>query len=75
MEEMRARDRHVIQLADKVENLTLAIDYETEQKMVRLQKLVCDITTKKSFFSTRFEYFVGVMVLVLVLIGMLLCLV
>ena len=75
MEEMRARDRHVIQLADKVENLTLAIDYETEQKMVRLQKLVCDITTKKSFFSTRFECFVGVMVLVLVLIGMMLCLV
>ncbi|KAG5391455.1 hypothetical protein IGI04_021418 [Brassica rapa subsp. trilocularis] len=69
MEEMRARDRHVIQLADKVDNLTLSIDYETQQKMVRLEKLVTDITTKKSFFTGRFEYFVGATVLVLVLIG------
>ena len=68
MEEMRARDRHVLQLAEKVDSLTLLTDYETEQKMVRLEMKV----REKSRFSNGFEYFVGVMVIVLVLIGVVL---
>ncbi|KAF3576281.1 hypothetical protein DY000_02028647 [Brassica cretica] len=71
MEEMRARDRHVLQLAEKVDSLTLLTDYETEQKMVRLEKIV----REKSRFSNGFEYFVSVMVIVLVLIGCVDCMV
>ncbi|KAF2555457.1 hypothetical protein F2Q68_00013372 [Brassica cretica] len=66
MEEMRARDRHTLQLAEKVETLTLLSDYETEQKLVRLEKIVCELAKKKSRFTNGFEYFVRVMVLVLV---------
>uniref|UniRef100_A0A0D3CBN1 GRF-type domain-containing protein n=1 Tax=Brassica oleracea var. oleracea TaxID=109376 RepID=A0A0D3CBN1_BRAOL len=51
MEEMRARDRHVLQLAEKVENLTLFSDHETEQKLLSLEKIVCDIAKEKSYFS------------------------
>ncbi|KAF3564285.1 hypothetical protein DY000_02017915 [Brassica cretica] len=72
MEEMRARDRHVLQLAEQVENLTLFTDHETEQKLLRLEKIVCDIAKEKSDFSNGFEYFVGAVVLVLVLIGVVL---
>ena len=72
MEEMRARDRHVLQLAEKVENLTLFSDHETEQKLLSLEKIVCDIAKEKSYFSNGFEYFVGAVVLVLVLIGVVL---
>uniref|UniRef100_A0A0D3CMD3 GRF-type domain-containing protein n=1 Tax=Brassica oleracea var. oleracea TaxID=109376 RepID=A0A0D3CMD3_BRAOL len=43
MEEMRARDQHVLQLAEKVDNLTLLSDYETEQKVLRLEKIVSDL--------------------------------
>uniref|UniRef100_A0A0D3C996 Zinc finger GRF-type domain-containing protein n=1 Tax=Brassica oleracea var. oleracea TaxID=109376 RepID=A0A0D3C996_BRAOL len=32
MEEMRARDRHTLQLAEKVDSLNFLNDYETEQK-------------------------------------------
>ena len=70
MEEMRARDRHVLQLAEKVDSLTLLSDYETEQKLVRLEKIVSDIAKEKSKFTSGFEYFVGVMVIVIVVIGM-----
>ncbi|KAF3499926.1 hypothetical protein F2Q69_00044179 [Brassica cretica] len=72
MEEMRAKDRHVLQLAEKVENLTLFSDHETEQKLLSLEKIVCDIAKEKSDFSNGFEYFVGAVVLVLVLIGVVL---
>ncbi|KAF3585466.1 hypothetical protein F2Q69_00027145 [Brassica cretica] len=72
MEEMRARDRHVLPLAEKVENLTLFSDHETEQKLLSLEKIVCDIAKEKSDFSNGFEYFVGAVVLVLVLIGVVL---
>ncbi|KAF3528101.1 hypothetical protein DY000_02041567 [Brassica cretica] len=72
MEEMRARDRHVLQLAEKVDNLTLLSDYETEQKLTRLEKIVCDLGKEKSRFGNGFEYFVGVVVIVLVSIGMVL---
>ncbi|KAF3599797.1 hypothetical protein F2Q69_00037056 [Brassica cretica] len=55
MEEMRARDRHVLQLAEKVDNLTLLSDYETEQKLTRLEKIVCDLGKEKSRFGNGFE--------------------
>ncbi|KAJ4886683.1 hypothetical protein Rs2_26431 [Raphanus sativus] len=69
MEEMKARDLHVHQLAEKVENLTLFSDYETEQKLLSLEKLVGDLAKEKSRFT--FEYFVALLVLVAVLLGML----
>ena len=72
MEEMRARDRHTLQLAEKVETLTLLTDYESEQKVVRLEKIVSELAKKNTRFTNGFEYFVAGMVLVLVLIGMLL---
>lgn len=70
MEEMRARDRHILQLAEKVDNLTFLSDFETEQKLVRLEKLVCDLAKKRSSFINGFEVFVGVMIIVLVFIGL-----
>ncbi|KAF8090817.1 hypothetical protein N665_0466s0021 [Sinapis alba] len=70
MEEMKARDLHVLQLADKVENLTFSTDYETEQKLVRLEKRLSDIAKEKSKYNHCFEYFVALLVLVMVLIGM-----
>ncbi|XP_018490276.1 uncharacterized protein At4g04775-like [Raphanus sativus] len=72
MEEMRARDVHVLQLAEKVDNLSLLTDYETEQKVIRLEKLVSDLGKEKSRFGNGFEGFVGVAVIVLVSICMLL---
>ena len=71
MEEMRARDRHTLQLAEKVETLTMLTDYETERKVVRLEKIVSELAKEKTRFTYGFEYFVAGMVLVLVLIGML----
>ena len=65
-----ARDRHVHQLAEKVDNLTLLSDYETDQKVIRLEKIVSDLGKEKSSFTNGFEYFVGGMVIVIVLIGM-----
>ncbi|WZZ69099.1 hypothetical protein YC2023_080469 [Brassica napus] len=70
MEEMRARDRHVLQLDEKVDNLTLLSDYETHQKLVRVEKIMADFAKEKSKFSNGFEYFVGVTVIVIVFIGM-----
>ncbi|KAF2583596.1 hypothetical protein F2Q70_00009977 [Brassica cretica] len=72
MEEMRARDQHVLQLAEKVDNLTLLSDYETEQKVLRLEKIVSDLGKERSRSSDGFEYFVGGMVIVIVLIGIML---
>uniref|UniRef100_A0A0D3API2 Myb-like domain-containing protein n=1 Tax=Brassica oleracea var. oleracea TaxID=109376 RepID=A0A0D3API2_BRAOL len=68
MEEMRARDRHILQLAEKVDSLTFLSDFEIEQKLVRLEKLVCDLAKKRSSFINGFEVFVGVMIIVLVFI-------
>ncbi|KAJ4901698.1 hypothetical protein Rs2_15649 [Raphanus sativus] len=54
MEEMRARDTHTLQLAEKIDYLTFLNDYdpqlnqfkesqnETEQKLVRLEKIVLE---------------------------------
>ncbi|KAF2593094.1 hypothetical protein F2Q70_00042499 [Brassica cretica] len=72
MEEMRARDIHTLQLAEKVEALALLSDYETQQKLDTVEKMVCELAKKKSRFTNGFEYLVGVMVFILVLIGMLL---
>ncbi|KAJ4888327.1 Uncharacterized protein Rs2_28075 [Raphanus sativus] len=70
IEEMRARDRHVLQLAEKVENLTVLPDYETEQKLHSLEKIVGDIVKEKSDQKYGFECFVIGMVLVVVVIAM-----
>lgn len=69
MEEMRARDVHVLQLAEKVDNLCLSSDYETEEKLLRLEKLVCDLAKDKSNCRNGLEYFVGAMVLLIVILG------
>uniref|UniRef100_A0A0D3E978 Uncharacterized protein n=1 Tax=Brassica oleracea var. oleracea TaxID=109376 RepID=A0A0D3E978_BRAOL len=68
MEEMRARDRHVFVLDEKVETLSLFRDDETEQKLIRLEKMVCDMAKEKTQSMHGFELLVGVMVLVLVLL-------
>ncbi|KAL0845962.1 hypothetical protein Bca101_019208 [Brassica carinata] len=71
MEEMRARDLHVLQLSEKVDNLSLLSDYETGQKLLRLEKIVCDHAKEKSFCTRLgFDYIVVAMVLVLILIGL-----
>ncbi|KAL0864219.1 hypothetical protein Bca101_043337 [Brassica carinata] len=70
MEEMTDRDKHILLLEEKVDNLTFMTDCETEEKVVRLEKLVCDLAKKKSSFINGFEVFVGVMLIVLVLIGL-----
>ncbi|WZZ34121.1 hypothetical protein YC2023_017522 [Brassica napus] len=74
MEEMRARDIHVLLLSEKVDSLALSSAYETEQKLAILEKMVCDLAKDKSKFSYGFEFFLGVMVLVSVLIGVVLLL-
>ncbi|KAL0695984.1 hypothetical protein Bca4012_063164 [Brassica carinata] len=68
MEEMRARDRHVFVLDEKVETLSLFRDDETEQKLIRIEKMVCDMAKEKTQSRHGFELLVGVMVLVLVLL-------
>ena len=84
MEEMRAMDTQYGQLAENVDYLTFLSDYETqlnqvkdlhndiEQKLVRLKKIVCELAKKKSRFTHGFEFVVGVLVVVFVLIGMVL---
>uniref|UniRef100_A0A0D3BKW9 Zinc finger GRF-type domain-containing protein n=1 Tax=Brassica oleracea var. oleracea TaxID=109376 RepID=A0A0D3BKW9_BRAOL len=47
MEEMRARDRHTLQLAEKVNSMTFFNDQATEQKLVRLENMVCETTARK----------------------------
>ncbi|CAF2073966.1 unnamed protein product, partial [Brassica napus] len=60
MEEMRARDTHTLQLSEKVDYLTFWNDYdpqlnkfkdiqnETEQKLVRLEKIVSELAEKRT---------------------------
>ncbi|CAN6998940.1 unnamed protein product [Brassica rapa subsp. trilocularis] len=60
MEEMRARDTHTLQLSKKVDYLTFLNDYdpqlnklkelqnETEQKLVRLEKVVSELAEKRT---------------------------
>ena len=68
MEEMRARDRHTLQLAEKVDSMTLFNDQATEQKLVRLENMVCELAKNKSKCSL--DYFVPVMVMVFIFIGL-----
>ncbi|KAG5415163.1 hypothetical protein IGI04_002730 [Brassica rapa subsp. trilocularis] len=82
MEEMRARDTHTLQLSEKVDYLTFLNDYdpqlnklkelqnETEQKLVRLEKVVSELAEKRTRLTNGFEYFVGGMVIILVLLGL-----
>ncbi|WZY74826.1 hypothetical protein YC2023_021210 [Brassica napus] len=72
MEEMRARDRHVIQLEEKVDNLSLCSDIETDQRLVRVEKMVGDIGKEQSKLRLGFEYFVSAMIVVTVLLGIVL---
>ena len=73
MEEMRARDRHVLQLNEKVDNLTLFSDFETEQKLVRLENLVCELGNKRSSYFNGFELLVRLLIIVLVFLGVVIC--
>ncbi|CAN7012870.1 unnamed protein product [Brassica oleracea var. botrytis] len=71
MEEMRARDTHTLQLSEKVDYLTFWNDYdpqlnkfkdlqnETEQKLVRLEKIVSELAENRTRLTNGFEYFVG----------------
>uniref|UniRef100_M4D948 Zinc finger GRF-type domain-containing protein n=1 Tax=Brassica campestris TaxID=3711 RepID=M4D948_BRACM len=69
MEELRDRDRQVLLLSEKVDSLALLSDNETEQKVAILEKMVYDLAKEKSKVSYRFEFFLGVMVVVVVLVG------
>ena len=68
MEEMRARDRHTLQLDEKVDALTLLSDYDTDQKLFRLENMVCELAKSRSTWS--FESLVAAMVIVIVFIGL-----
>ncbi|KAL0721619.1 hypothetical protein Bca4012_036218 [Brassica carinata] len=73
MEEMRATQRHTLQLAEKVDGLTFSCDYETAQNLLRLENMVVELVENKS--RSRFDCFVAVMVMVLIFIGILLTLI
>ena len=57
-------------MEEKVDNLNLMSDYETDEKVLRLEQLVFDLAKKKSSFINGFEVFIGVMLIVLVLLGL-----
>ena len=83
MEEMKARENQLVLLEEKVDNLNLMSDLETEEKVVRLEKLVEEklvrleklveekLAKKKSSVIGGVEVVVGVMLIVLVVIGVL----
>ncbi|KAL0736952.1 hypothetical protein Bca4012_013162 [Brassica carinata] len=73
MEEMRARDRHVLQLQEKVDNLAFLNDFETEQRLVRVEKLVGDLANKRSGFSFHYLAFVVVLIVALAFIRVVIC--
>ena len=70
MEEMKARDLHTLELAQKVDSLTLMGDYVTEQKVAKLEEMVSKLSNKNPVFTNRFEMVVAFMVVVLVVMGM-----
>uniref|UniRef100_A0A0D3AQ38 Zinc finger GRF-type domain-containing protein n=1 Tax=Brassica oleracea var. oleracea TaxID=109376 RepID=A0A0D3AQ38_BRAOL len=66
MEEMKARDKHILQLAEKVDNLTFLSDFETEQKLVRFGDHLYvnpDAIVMCNLICT--DQFVGVMIIVI----------
>ena len=72
MEEMKARENQLFLLEEKVDNLNLMSDLETEEKLVRLEKLVEEkLAKKKSSVIGGVEVVIGVMLIVLVVIGVL----
>ncbi|KAF8107186.1 hypothetical protein N665_0125s0014, partial [Sinapis alba] len=72
MEEMRATTRHTAQLAEKVDSLELFSDFETEQKLVRLENMVCELAKNNSRSTIDYSVAVMVMLLLLIVIGCLL---
>ncbi|KAF3579244.1 hypothetical protein DY000_02032076 [Brassica cretica] len=52
----------------KVDALTLLSDYDTDQKLFRLENMVCELAKSRSTWS--FESLVAAMVIVLVFIGL-----
>ena len=70
MEEIRATERHTQLLADKVDSLLSLTDYETKQKLVRLENMVCELG--KSYARCRSDYFVAVAIMLLGFIGIVL---
>ncbi|KAL0796039.1 hypothetical protein Bca101_067416 [Brassica carinata] len=75
MEEMTARENQLRILEEKVENVNLMADLETEEKVVRLERLVEEsLAKKKSSVTDRFEVVVGVMLVVVVVIGVVMAL-
>ncbi|KAF3599036.1 hypothetical protein F2Q69_00033775 [Brassica cretica] len=66
------RECHVWKWWDVAEtqlNQVKDLQNDTEQKLVKLEKIVCELAKKKSRFTNGFELVVDVMVIVLVLIG------
>lgn len=70
MEELRDRGRQVLQLAEKVDNLTLLSDYETDEKLAKLEKMVCDLAMEKSKWSEYFAGAIGLLMVVMAVVVM-----
>ena len=70
MEELRARDRHTLELVEKVDSLTIMSDYETEQKVAKLELIVSELGNKNSRLNKRFDMVVGLVFVLLVAIGL-----
>ncbi|KAG5412354.1 hypothetical protein IGI04_008673 [Brassica rapa subsp. trilocularis] len=80
-EEIKALGAQVTLLTDKVDSLSFVgyeetevrelkeVQFDMEQKLVRLESIVCDLGRKKSRFGYGFELVVGVLVVVLVIIA------
>ncbi|KAF3500865.1 hypothetical protein F2Q69_00044909 [Brassica cretica] len=80
-EEIKAIGAQVTLLTDKVDSLSFVgyeetelrelkeVQFDMEQKLVRLESIVCDLGRKKSRFGNGFELVVGVLVVVLVIIA------
>lgn len=67
MEEMRALAGETLQLTQKVDSLNFSSDNETEEKLLRIEKMVEELAKKNSGIS--FENFVVVMVIVFIFLG------
>ncbi|KAG2258010.1 hypothetical protein Bca52824_077304 [Brassica carinata] len=80
-EEIKAIGAQVTLLTDKVDSLSFVgyeetelrelkeVQFDMEQKLVRLESIVCDLGRKKSRFGNGFELVLGVLVVVLVIIA------
>ena len=67
---MRARDRHTLELVEKVDSLTIMSDYETEQKVAKLELIVSELGNKNSRLNKRIDIVVGLVFVLLVAIGL-----